>query len=202
MSAESDNDNPLEFNAEVVDTLLDQLVERAEQRDDIDIRNLGGKGFGMSRRGLLASLAGTAGFGALFGSSMTAQAAAGSWGAATGKAGTSSNPFSEVWAATGNFETADIEQQVFEHISTPSNPASGETKLYAKSDGNLYSLQSDGTEEEVGTGAGGGGGVDVEDDGSNIVTGATAINLKDSLNVTDDGDGTVTVDVNMDMGTL
>jgi hypothetical protein len=43
--------------------------------------------------------------------------------------------------------------------STPSNPASGQNRLYFKGDDKLYKLGSGGTEEEVGTGAGGGGDV-------------------------------------------
>jgi hypothetical protein len=40
----------------------------------------------------------------------------------------------------------------------------------------------------------GGGGVDVEDGGSTVVAGASAINMATNLSVTDDGDGTVSVD--------
>ncbi len=40
------------------------------------------------------------------------------------------------------------------------------------------------------------GGVDVEDDGSTVVSGASAINAGTQLAVTDDGDGTVTLDGN------
>ena len=39
------------------------------------------------------------------------------------------------------------------HSTTPSNPASGFSKAYFKNDGNLYSLDSGGTEVIVGTGA-------------------------------------------------
>jgi len=41
---------------------------------------------------------------------------------------------------------------------------------------------------------GGSGGVDVEDGGTTVVSGASAINLGANLTVTDDGDGTATVD--------
>lgn len=40
----------------------------------------------------------------------------------------------------------------------------------------------------------GGGGVDAEDDGSVVVSGASALNFNTDLSVTDDGDGTVTID--------
>jgi len=42
--------------------------------------------------------------------------------------------------------------------------------------------------------SGGGGGVTVEDDASVVVSGATAINFGTGFNVSDDGDGTVSVD--------
>ena len=44
-----------------------------------------------------------------------------------------------------------------EQASTPANPASGSQIIYPKTDGKLYKLQDDGTEEEVGSGGGGGG---------------------------------------------
>jgi hypothetical protein len=40
--------------------------------------------------------------------------------------------------------------------STPATPSAGSTKVYAKTDGNLYKLTSAGVEQQVGTGAGGG----------------------------------------------
>src|SRR5690606_30736857 len=41
-------------------------------------------------------------------------------------------------------------------VSTPSSPASGYKKLYPKTDGKFYTLDSDGNEVAVGSGAGGG----------------------------------------------
>lgn len=40
----------------------------------------------------------------------------------------------------------------FSQVSKPSNPDSSHSKLYFKSDGKLYKLNSDGTEVEIGTG--------------------------------------------------
>lgn len=40
--------------------------------------------------------------------------------------------------------------------ATPANPSAGNNKFYFKADGKLYTLDSSGTEEEVGAGAGGG----------------------------------------------
>lgn len=40
------------------------------------------------------------------------------------------------------------------HITTPSNPSAGKTKMYFKSDNKLYKLTSGGTETEVGAGSG------------------------------------------------
>jgi hypothetical protein len=44
-----------------------------------------------------------------------------------------------------------------EEASTPSTPSGGYKKLYAKNDGKVYTLNSSGLEQEVGSGAGGGG---------------------------------------------
>lgn len=49
-----------------------------------------------------------------------------------------------------------------EQGSTPSNPSAGDRKLYAKTDGKLYHLDSSGLETQVGAGAG--GGVNYHDD--------------------------------------
>ena len=45
----------------------------------------------------------------------------------------------------------------FTEISTPSNPATGEMKLYPKSDGKFYSLDEFGAEKKLGSGGGSGG---------------------------------------------
>jgi len=55
-------------------------------------------------------------------------------------------------------------------------------------------LASDGTQWYTAGGSAAGGGVDTEDNGASVVSGATAINFATDLSVTDDGDGTVTVD--------
>lgn len=46
--------------------------------------------------------------------------------------------------------------QDFSQISTPSTPSTGHNKIYAKSDGNFYSLDSNGVERKIGSGAGSG----------------------------------------------
>jgi len=45
-------------------------------------------------------------------------------------------------------------ETINKHISTPANPAAGHLKLYSKSDDKFYSLDSGGTETELGGGAG------------------------------------------------
>jgi hypothetical protein len=45
---------------------------------------------------------------------------------------------------------------LFNEISTPSNPSSGVLAVYAKSDNNLYSLNSSGLEQQIGAGGSGG----------------------------------------------
>jgi hypothetical protein len=64
----------------------------------------------------------------------------------------------------GTTDTQDLSAKTFtdaitleEQGSTPSTPASGDKKFYAKTDGKLYSLDSGGNEIEVGAGGGGGG---------------------------------------------
>lgn len=44
----------------------------------------------------------------------------------------------------------------FTQIATPSNPSSGFNKIYPKSDGNFYTLNSSGIEAQLGSGGGGG----------------------------------------------
>lgn len=45
--------------------------------------------------------------------------------------------------------------QIVSHQSTPSNPSSGNAKIYVKSDDKLYLLNSSGVETEIGSGGGG-----------------------------------------------
>lgn len=52
-------------------------------------------------------------------------------------------------------EMFDSTGVLLKEISTPSSPASGSRKLYFKSDGNLYKLNSSGTESALGSGASG-----------------------------------------------
>jgi len=54
---------------------------------------------------------------------------------------------------SGFFQTINIlGAMICTQIATPSNPSSGANKLYFKSDGKLYKLNSSGTETEVGAG--------------------------------------------------
>jgi hypothetical protein len=74
---------------------------------------------------------------------------------------------SGVHGVTGNVvgttDTQTLTNKTFDdaitmkEIATPSNPASGYGKLYRKADGNLYTINSSGTETQVGTGSGGSG---------------------------------------------
>lgn len=67
-------------------------------------------------------------------------------------------------AIVGTTDTQDLSAKTFtdaitlqEQSSTPSTPASGDKKFYAKNDGKLYTLDDGGTELEVGSGGGAGG---------------------------------------------
>ena len=55
---------------------------------------------------------------------------------------------------SGFFQSINIlGAMILTQISTPSNPSSGANKLYVKSDGKLYKLDSSGNEEQVGAAA-------------------------------------------------
>ena len=66
-------------------------------------------------------------------------------------------------AIVGTTDTQDLSSKTFidaitmQEVTTPSTPASGDKKIYPKSDGKLYTLDSAGNEIEVGSGGGGGG---------------------------------------------
>jgi len=51
---------------------------------------------------------------------------------------------------------ADYSMQIMQEISTPASPSANTHKLYAKSDGKLYRLNSAGDEKELGAGSGSG----------------------------------------------
>lgn len=87
---------------EQADAWLDRLLERAEERDDID---LGSSARTISRRGVLAALGGGAA-GLAFSGSASAD---GDWGNATGDAGTQSKPFTDVWGQQGHFQSLESE---------------------------------------------------------------------------------------------
>jgi hypothetical protein len=66
-------------------------------------------------------------------------------------------------SVVGTTDTQDLSNKTItdaltleEQGSTPSTPASGDKKLYAKNDGKLYTLDDAGIEQEVGSGGGGG----------------------------------------------
>ncbi len=59
---------------------------------------------------------------------------------------------------------------VFDHITTPSNPAAGKVKIYSKNDNKLYILDSSGVELELGSGGGGGGINHIDNPDANIDT--------------------------------
>lgn len=75
-----------------------------------------------------------------------------------------------------------------EQASAPSTPASGFKKLYAKTDGKVYTLNSAGTESEVGSGAAGGTGT------LNYITNASAETDTTGWDVYADAAGTSPVD--------
>lgn len=49
---------------------------------------------------------------------------------------------------------ASLEPLALPHIATPSDPGAGNTAIYAKTDGKLYTFPTGGAETEVGSGAG------------------------------------------------
>jgi len=82
--------------------------------------------------------------------------------------------------------------------STPSDSAipSGQTAIYYKSGEpeTLYQRPYGGTESAVGGGSGSDTRTDVSDDGTQIVADTSDINFSTDLNVSNDGDGSVTVE--------
>ena len=64
--------------------------------------------------------------------------------------------------AVGTARIWEMGTALFSHIATPSNPVSGKVKLYFKSDGKLYKLNSAGVESEVGAPVSGGSTLDLE----------------------------------------
>lgn len=109
------------------------------------------------------------------------------------------NPSSGVHGVTGSVvgttDTQDLSGKTFtdaitlqEQGSTPSTPASGDKKLYPKTDGKLYTLDDAGNEIEVGSGGGSGGINYLEGDNSDFET-----SIGDWI-VFDDGSVTIPVD--------
>lgn len=87
--------------------------------------------------------------------------------------------------ATKNSATATLTNKkfgdaaTFTQIATPANPASGEHKIYPKSDGQFYNLNSAGVETPLGSGSGGGsknylGTVNLVNGNGNFELGSTA----------------------------
>lgn len=58
---------------------------------------------------------------------------------------------------TTELANASLEPLALPHIATPSDPGAGNTAVYAKTDGKLYTFPAGGAETEVGSGATGGG---------------------------------------------
>lgn len=78
---------------------------------------------------------------------------------------------------------------VIQQIATPSNPSAGFNKIYTKSDGLLYKLDSSGNEVLVGSGAGGGGELNlvINPDGDTALDGSRTNDVGDWI---DFGTGT------------
>lgn len=57
---------------------------------------------------------------------------------------------------TTELANASLEPLALPHIATPSDPGAGNTAVYAKSDGKIYTFPAGGAETEVGSGSGGG----------------------------------------------
>lgn len=92
-------------------------------------------------------------------------------------------------------DVAGLDTTVSNHTSNTSNPHSTSFSNLGGSPSDAITAGTDlswsgSTLNYTGTG----GGIDAEDNGTAVVTGATAVNFNSNLSVTDDGDGTVTVD--------
>jgi len=93
--------DPTAWSDDQLDNLLDRLVERAAERDDLDL-----PGGSISRRTALAGALGMAGIGGL----ISTASAAPSYGAATGTIGTNSDPLSQATAQTGQFQDLVVDR--------------------------------------------------------------------------------------------
>ena len=157
---------------------MDEETIRQLVRDELERQVRDG---GVSRRDMLAGL-GMLGGGALLGGGAASQAIQPA-SAATGESGTIGTASSPV-----DVEAQDI-NAVALHTEQLSGAVAGNDTITNLAGTNL-SIDSNGNLNA----SGGGTSVDVEDDGTTVVSGASAINMATNLIVSDDGDGTVTVD--------
>jgi len=194
MSNENGENRGGELPDEQADALLDQLAARADERDDIDLRP--GSKRTISRRSLLGAV-GAAGAGALALGSGNAEAQTGQWGNATGSAGTESKPFNEAWVQDLYSQTGEFENEVLLKDTSTTPSTNGEFRQN-DSDVEVYSGGSVRNLSDIG---GGSDGVDVEEDGSTVVSGVSAINFGTELDASDDGDGSATVTTTGDVVT-
>ena len=114
------------------------------------------------------------------------------------------NPTSGVHGVTGSVvgttDTQDLSGKTFtdaitleELGATPSTPAAGDKKFYAKNDDKLYTLNDAGEEVEVGAGGGGAGGINYiqnPDFEVNIDNVSTTANITEAQETTDELRGT------------
>lgn len=118
MSTETGSNGSGELSDEQADRIIDRLMERAEDRDDVEFSRIEKKAVEMSRRQALTGAAGLLGVGALAASSMPAQAATGNWSNASGQGGTQDKPLTDTWARDAHFQTTDTEQLSTVRVAT------------------------------------------------------------------------------------
>lgn len=90
---------------------------------------------------------------------------------------------SPTWTGVHTFDSA----LVMAEVTTPSAAPAGYNRVYFKSDDLLYKMTEGGSEETVGA-------LITEDDQTEVVAATKAISAEAGLSISDDGDGTVSLD--------
>lgn len=121
--------DPDNWSDERLDALLDQLAERAEERDDISL-----PGSGVTRRATLAGLLGLGGAAAGGAGLAAAIGESESYGNSTGVVGSDSEPLQELNAKNGHFQSAVVDNSLQTEQLTSNGAAYPWTRIDASNE--------------------------------------------------------------------